>query len=77
MIYGYANKTVDEDGLLELRELTFASDSSSLRQIAEFLFAMADAIESGDLSGDGHRHIDEVIPGWRADYDIIAFAPPE
>ena len=37
MLYGYAVKELNEEGLLELREVRFAASPEVLREIARFL----------------------------------------
>ena len=79
MIYGYANKTINEFGLLEMREVSFSASPAVLREIAKFLDEMAAGMESsGELSVHWHRHIQDEIPGWRdrfPDNDIVVCAP--
>ncbi len=77
MIYGYANKKVDQYGLLELKEVTFAVEPGALRKIAGFLTSMADAMDAGQFRTD-HRHIGEVDRSWsskRMSCDIIVSPP--
>ena len=76
MIYGYASETINEYGLLAMREVTLAVEPATLRQLSAFLISMADMIESGQLTGHGHRHIDDLVKDWEGGCDIIV-APPE
>lgn len=64
MIYGYSKKVVNEYGLLQMREVSFAMSPTKLRVVATFLARVAEQLESGHTFL--HRHIDEVLPEWRA-----------
>jgi hypothetical protein len=74
MIYGYSAKQVNEYGLMEMREVTFATSPEVLREIADFLNAMADLMEKGGFRNCSHRHIDNVVRNWRnrfPDKDVV------
>jgi hypothetical protein len=78
MIYGYKLKEINEIGLLEMKEITFAAPSDVLREIARFLENMARQIDEGTLRHSSHRHIGSVIVGWDKrfpDKDIIVIPP--
>lgn len=80
MLYGYSNKTLNEYGLLDMREVTIAADSNVLREIARFLNEMAEAMDEGELARCSHRHIDSVVEDWRDRFpgrDIIVMPPAE
>jgi hypothetical protein len=65
MIYGYSEKVVNEEyGLLQMREVSFAMSPGQLRLVATFLLRAAEQLESGKTFL--HRHIDELVPEWRA-----------
>ncbi len=44
-IFGYAKRTVNEYGLLELKEISLQTDPHILREIAGFLLCSADSME--------------------------------
>ena len=72
MIYGYASNQLNEDGLLELKEVTFVVTPESLKEIASFFIAMANRIENE--VNFSHHHIDEYITDWGSRFpnnDII------
>ena len=82
MIYGYSEKQLTSDGLLQLASVSFEFDTESLRQIAHFLNKAADALDAskGAVSALWHLHVDEVIPAWRERFpnvDIVVIAPPD
>ena len=65
MIFGYSEKIVNEEyGLLQMREVSFAMKPDQLRLVATFLLRAAEQLESGPTFL--HRHIDELVPEWRA-----------
>jgi hypothetical protein len=79
MIYGYGDKVLNEYGLLELREVTFAASPDTLREIASFLTSMADLLEAGTFRIT-HRHIGSVVSDWGKRFpgkDVIVIPPPE
>ena len=78
MLYGYAVKELNEEGLLELREVRFAASPEVLREIARFLAQMAELMENGGFARCSHRHIGSVIHGWDkrfAGKDVIVMPP--
>ncbi|QSQ18772.1 hypothetical protein JY651_25780 [Pyxidicoccus parkwayensis] len=81
MIYGYSNRTLNEYGLQELREVTFSMTPAQLRQVAQFLSEMAGQMDAGALRGaNAHRHMTTVNPSWSKEHpsaDIIVTAPRE
>jgi hypothetical protein len=64
MIYGYALKTLNDDGLFEMKEVTFAASPQVLREIASFLNAMAAQMEAGAFDKCSHQHIQIANPDW-------------
>jgi len=80
MLYGYASRKVNEYGLLELREVTFAAPPEVLREIAAFLEHAATRLEAEKHSPMFHVHIGSVVPGWTARFqgkDVIVMRPPD
>jgi hypothetical protein len=61
--YGYAKKQVTPKGLYEMSEVTFTGASSSIREIARFLLAAADEMDSRGAQFD-HSHIGEHFGDW-------------
>jgi hypothetical protein len=78
MIWAYAVKQLTEEGLLELKEVTFDGSSPQfLREIAQFLFEIAARIETGNMN-HSHVHIGEVNTTWDTKYpskDVIVALP--
>jgi len=73
MLYGYSSRTVNEYGLLEMREISFDASPSDLRKIANFLEKMADVIDTGQAMSS-HAHINNVIDSWDREHpnkDIV------
>jgi len=63
-MYGYSTGVaLDQYGLMELREVTFAASPEVLRQISRFLELAADKMERGEFD-EGREHIDRVLPAW-------------
>ena len=77
MIFGYANRTVNKYGLLEMKEVSFLMDADALEEVAQLFIEAANQIRAGRLRAGGHRHADEVIQGWskRHQFDLIVGAP--
>lgn len=77
-MWGYAAKQLTEEGLLELREVTFSGESPEyLREIARFLIEMAERIETGRMRHP-HLHIGDLNPDWDTKHpgkDIIVSMP--
>jgi hypothetical protein len=64
--YGYAKRTVSENGLVELTEVTLVGTPSELRRIAAFIALGADAIEKHGAKF-GHEHLQDqadLKPRW-------------
>jgi len=64
MIYGYRLKEVNEFGLLEMKEITFAASPAVLRQVARFLNEMAQKMDEDFFEKCSHAHINSVIVDW-------------
>jgi hypothetical protein len=56
MVYGYNARAINEFGLKELREVTFATSPEVLRALADSLKEAAEELE-GANSIQWHRHI--------------------
>lgn len=58
MIYGYESRTVNEYGLKQLREVSFAASPQTLRELSAFFLEVAQEMEDqGALGQQWHRHI--------------------
>jgi hypothetical protein len=80
MIYGYAKEALNEQGLLEMKEVTFAAPPDVLREVARFLQQMAKLMEEGGFAICSHRHIGNTIDGWNRrfpDKDLIVMPPDD
>lgn len=77
MLYGYKLAEANEYGLLELKDISFATDSDTLRDLGRFFMQMADAMDDGEFERCSHRHIGSVIDGWSKthDKDVIVMPP--
>lgn len=62
-VYGYSKKKLSAAGLLEMREVTLCTSPETVRQIASFLLAAADAMEKKG-EAFSHMHVDEVVKKW-------------
>jgi hypothetical protein len=80
MIYGYSRAAVNEYGLLEMNEVTFAMDPGRLRVVGQFLIDMADEMEKGTFEKCSHRHLTSTHPDWdklQRVADVIVSPPPK
>ena len=78
MLYGYSKRTINEYGLLELREVTIAASPDVLRQIAGYLVEVANMMEVKEPTPNFHRHIGNHVPSWDGSFpgwDVIATGP--
>ena len=59
-IYGYQEADVENDGLLQLEEITIQASPVTLKQIAQFLIDSANAM---DAHGEkfGHEHFNDFM----------------
>jgi hypothetical protein len=77
MLYGYSKRTINEHGLLELREISFNFNASDLKRIAAFLFDIASKMDRREIKAN-HIHIDSKDKNWKRDNpgsDIIVIDP--
>jgi len=69
--FGYVKRHVNNDGLLELKEVTTQATPKNLRVIAALMLKAADTIESTE-KGFSHIHLRDSWEQWRESYaDII------
>jgi hypothetical protein len=63
-IYGYSSKEkINDDGLLEMKEITIQTKTNYLREVSTFLNQCADSIEKhGDKFG--HGHFSDYLSNW-------------
>jgi hypothetical protein len=71
MIWGYAKAPANEDGLLELKEVSMGFPPQALREIARFLQTAADEIEKNDRPRHWHLHIDSCVKNWGRQFPDI------
>jgi hypothetical protein len=77
MVYGYSRRAVNESGLLEMKEVTFAMDPDRLRMVGQFLLDMAREMEIGSFKKCSHRHLTTTHPEWEEPLaDVIVMPPP-
>jgi hypothetical protein len=71
-IYGYSSKEkINDDGLLEMKEIAIQTSSNHLREIAKFLNECADSIEKHS-DNFGHEHFRDYFTEWNDNFsDII------
>jgi len=72
-IFGYQSRQVNENGLLEMKEVTFQGTPEQLRLVADFLRGSADCIEANPGEFD-HDHISFNNPSWNDDYPEVLVA---
>jgi hypothetical protein len=60
MIYGYECRTINEYGLKQLREVSFAMSPDDLRELADFLKEAAEEL-GGASSDHWHRHAPDAL----------------
>jgi len=69
--YGYIKKKINDDGLLELKEVAIQTAPKHLRAIAAFMIKAANEIEAKGNTFD-HIHLQNSWDGWCDKYpDII------
>lgn len=71
-IFGYQKSKLNDEGLLEMEEITFQGKPEQLRFVADFLRRAADNIEANPGKYD-HDHISFNNPAWD-DYPEIVVA---
>jgi len=64
MIHGYARRYVNEEGLLELREVTFSLDSQCLRRVAQFLLSCAEELDAGTFRSEAEVIVSTPVISW-------------
>jgi len=64
-VFGYVEKQHNENGLVELSEITFQASPDTLREIASFLVVAAQKAEELGSRFD-HFHIQQVHKDWHA-----------
>ena len=70
-IFGYPRRTVNEDGLIELEDITFQAEPEILTEIGKFILEMAETIKSKNGNFD-HSHLQDKWKGWKKEYpDVI------
>lgn len=75
-LFGYQNRQVNDDGLLEMKEITFYGKPEQLRLVADSLRSAADFIEAHPGKHD-HDHISFNEAGWDDEYPEIVVAEVE
>lgn len=70
--FGYpAGEPVNEDGLVELNEVSFVANAETIRAVAQFLIEAADKMEVLGGSYD-HLHLQDSCSSWKESWpDII------
>lgn len=71
-IFAYpAGTPLNEEGLVELAEVSFQADAKTIRRIAKFLLKQADAMDATG-TGFGHAHAQDEDRPWPEDWpDVI------
>ena len=78
MVYGYSRRVINEYGLMEMREVTFALAPEELRVVGQFLLDMAQEMEGRTFEKTTHRHLSTSHPGWTkstSNADVIVMPP--
>jgi hypothetical protein len=75
-IFGYQSSQVNDEGLLEMKEITFCGKPEQLRLVADFLRSAADFIEAHPGKYD-HDHISFNEAGWDDEYPEVVVAEVE
>ncbi len=60
MVYGYANRTINEYDLQELREVSITASADNIRALANFLLCAAGKLEKAE-SSHWHEHSPEAL----------------
>jgi hypothetical protein len=72
-IFGYQSRQVNDDDLLEMKEVTFRGKPEQLRLVADFLRSSTDYIDANPGKFD-HDHISFNDPSWNDDYPEVVVA---
>ncbi len=75
-VYGYAKEQVSHQGLLRMKEVTFACTPTEARAIAKFMSEAATRMEQRG-EAFGHMHIDEVVKPWKRNWPQVIVTPPD
>ncbi|MDD2336372.1 MAG: hypothetical protein PHD01_07320 [Geobacteraceae bacterium] len=75
-IFGYQSSQVNDDGLFEMKEITFCGKPEQLRLVADFLQSAADVIEANPGKYN-HDHISFNKAGWDDEYPEVVVAEVE
>ena len=74
-VFGYSKRTVSDEGLLEMKEVSIAAAPATLRTLAAFLNAAAEEMEMDPKEFD-HEHLQLHWDGWREnDPDFVVVNP--
>ena len=69
-VFGYKEKVLNEDELLQMSEVTFQASPKTLRAIAQFFNESADYLEKHD--DFDHAHLQDDWSEWQEKYpDVI------
>lgn len=60
MIYGYDEKTLNDYGLRQMKEISIQGSPDDLRELAGFLAESAEQLENAS-SSNWHRHVPESL----------------
>lgn len=70
-IYGYSKS--NPDSLIEMEEVTFQADPSSIKAIAEMMLRFVDQQNQGGME---HLHLQDEWSGWNDEMpDVIVHKP--
>ncbi len=74
--FGYpSGAPLNEEGLVELTEVSFQTNAQTIRRVARFLMKQADEMDAS-CSNFGHAHAQDSDPPWPEQWpDIIVVAP--
>lgn len=75
-IYGYQKEKLSDQGLLAMKEVTFAANPALIREIAGFLMTAAEQMDR-KREKFGHMHVDEVLKKWKKSWPQIIVTPAD
>ncbi len=75
MIYGYDEKTINQYGLKQMREISLSVSADTLREISAHLLSVANELESAETS-NWHKHLPSELRN-KTGCDVIVIPPQD
>lgn len=77
-VFGYPERTLNAEGLVDLREVTFVGTPAQIRGIAQFLLVAASQMEEAEPGRFDHLHMCSNSDVWQDSWpEVIVAEPPK